>query len=193
MACTSVGPDSDDASLVRAIAAAAPGLDMKAEAEICRRLAPRVRLFGLRHLRDAHAAADLTQQVLLTALEKLRARELREPEKLASFVLGMCRLTILDLRRNVARRDDLLRQYGDFADFVAPAESAAFDRQKLARCMHGLTERARSVLVLSFFAEKGAAEVGRELGMTPENTRVIRHRALAQLRDCMGVAREESP
>jgi len=187
MALTAVGPASDDASLVRAIVAAAPDLDRQAETEICRRLGPRVRLFGLRHLRDAHAAADLVQQVLLMAIEKLRAGALREPDKLASFVLGMSRLTVLDLRRNAARRDALLRQYGDVAEIVTPAEAKELDQEKLAHCMEGLSERSRSVLVLSFFGEKAAAEIGRELGMSAENTRVVRHRALLALRDCIGI------
>lgn len=190
MGCTTFGPGSDDASLVRAIAAAAPGVDGKAEAELCRRLAPRIRLFGLRHLRDAPAAADLAQQVLLMAIEKLRAGELREPDKLSSYVLGMSRLTVFDLRRNAARRDALLRQYGEVADIITPAEPKEVDREKLARCMENLAERARSVLLLSFFGEKGAAEIGRELGMSAENTRVIRHRALLQLRGCMGAGAE---
>jgi RNA polymerase sigma-70 factor (ECF subfamily) len=41
-------------------------------------MAPRIRLYGLRHLRDEHAADDLTQQVLITTLETLRAGRLRE-------------------------------------------------------------------------------------------------------------------
>src|SRR5215469_1808656 len=131
MELTRVGPGSDDASLVHAIVAAAPGFDRDAEAEIYRRLAPRVRLFGLRHLRDAQAAADLAQQVLLMTIEKLRAGELREPDRLGSFVLGMSRLTVLDLRRNAARRDALLRRYGEVADAVVPAEPRELDREKL--------------------------------------------------------------
>jgi RNA polymerase sigma-70 factor (ECF subfamily) len=71
-------------------------------------MAPRVRLYGLRHLRDGHAADDLTQQVLITTIEALRAGRLREPEKLASFVLGTCRMTVLDLRRGAQRRARLL-------------------------------------------------------------------------------------
>jgi RNA polymerase sigma-70 factor (ECF subfamily) len=63
-----------------------------------------VRLYGLRHLRDEQAAADLTQQVLLIALEGLRKGRLREPEKLVSFVLGTCRMVVLDLRRTARRR-----------------------------------------------------------------------------------------
>ena len=179
---------SDDAALVRAIGAAAPGPDGRAEAELYRRLAPRVRLYGLRHLRDPHAAADLAQQVLLMTIEKLRAGTLREPEKLASFVFGMCRLVVLDLRRGTVRRDALLRTYGDLERVTEPAALKELDERKLARCMERLAERARSVLVLSFFADKSAAEVGRELGLTAENARVIRHRALVSLRECMGGA-----
>jgi RNA polymerase sigma-70 factor (ECF subfamily) len=43
------------------LAAAVSRGDGAAEAELYRRLAPRVRLYGLRHLRDRHAAADLVQ------------------------------------------------------------------------------------------------------------------------------------
>ena len=74
----------NDAELVGQIGSGAP----QAEAELFRRMAPRIRLYGLRHLRDEHAADDLTQQVLITTLETLRAGHLREPEKLASFYGG---------------------------------------------------------------------------------------------------------
>lgn len=188
MQASKLGPSSDDAALVRAIGAAAPALDRAAEAELCRRLAPRVRLYGLRHLRDAQAAADLVQQVMLMTIEKLRAGALREPEKLASFVLGTCRLVVLDLRRGASRRDALLRTYGDFDEAIAPAESKVLDEARLARCLDGLAERARSVLILSFYAEKSAAEVGRALGLSEANARVVRHRALISLRQCMGAA-----
>lgn len=190
MQASRIDPASDDAALVRAIGAAAPEPDGRAEAELYRRFAPRVRLYGLRHLRDPQAAADLTQQVLLMMIEKLRGRSLREPEKLASFVLGTCRMVVLDLRRGTARRDALLRAYGDLEETAAPVAPEALDERKLARCMDQLAERERSVLVLSFFADKSSEEVGRELGLTAQNARVIRHRAFIRLRECMGVARE---
>ncbi|HWB85237.1 MAG TPA: hypothetical protein VG675_13920 [Bryobacteraceae bacterium] len=38
-------------------------------AELFRRMAPRFRLYELRHLRSEHAAEHLTQQVLVTASE----------------------------------------------------------------------------------------------------------------------------
>lgn len=82
----------NDAELVLQIGS---GTDREAEAELFRRMAPRIRLYGLRHMRDEHAAEDLTQQVLITTIEALRAGRLRQPEKLASFVLGTCRMTVV--------------------------------------------------------------------------------------------------
>src|SRR4026207_1183499 len=78
----------DDAELARRIAAAARARDGAGEAELCRRFAPRIRFYGLRHLRNEAAAADLVQDVLLMILQKLRAREVREPERLPPFLLG---------------------------------------------------------------------------------------------------------
>lgn len=185
-----VGPDLDtfdDAALARRIAAAGTRIDSAAEAELCRRLAPRVRLYGLRHLRDPHAAHDLVQQVLLMTLERLRAGRLREPERIVSFVLGMCRMVVLEIRRGSWRRETLLATYGDTPEAVdAPAPLAVDDAGKLAACLQALAERERTVVVLSFFAEQSGDEVARELAVSAGNVRVIRHRALARLRACMG-------
>jgi len=54
-----------------------------AETELYGRLAPRVRLYGLRHLRDPASADDLVQDVLMLTLERLRAGRVREPDRLA--------------------------------------------------------------------------------------------------------------
>src|ERR1700674_4664608 len=114
--------------------------DPQAEAELFRRMAPRIRLYGLRHLRDQHAADDLVQQVLITTLEALRAGRLRESDKLASFVLGTCRMTVLDLRRNRRRKERLLEQFG--ADLLAPVPPSMpyLDRGQLTRCVQKLKE-----------------------------------------------------
>ena len=180
--------DLDDGALARRVAAAGERVDAQAEGELYRRLARRVRLYGLRHLRDEQAAADLVQQVLLTTLERLRAGEVREPEKIASFVLGMCRMTVLEIRRGSRRREALLEKWVPASagmTYEAP-EPLALDPDRLAACLEALSERERSVVVMSFFADKPADQVGAELGITGGNVRVIRHRALGRLRDCMG-------
>ncbi len=171
----------EDAELARAIAAAGTDIAAAAEAEFCRRFAPRVRLYGLRHLRDRHAAADLVQQVLVMTLERLRAGKLREPERLASFVLGTCRMVVMDQRRGAARRERLLGVYGTTEEEMESEEPRVFERERLAGCLERLSERERSVVIASFFDEKPAAELGLSLG----NMRVVRHRALHKLRECM--------
>jgi len=176
----------DDGALARRIAGAGGAPDSAAEAELYRRLAPRVRLYGLRHLRDRQAAADLVQQVLLMTLERLRAGEVREPEKIASFVLGSCRMTVLEMRRGTRRREALLETWGNTAEAFEAPEPLALDPDRLAGCLEALSERDRSVVVLTFFADQQADEVGAALAISGGNVRVIRHRALAHLRECMG-------
>jgi RNA polymerase sigma-70 factor (ECF subfamily) len=121
-------------------------------------------------------------------LERLRAGRLRDPSKLASFVLGMCRMVVLDLRRGAARREGLLEIYGQ-ADEAAPeTEPRVLNEERLAGCLQALSERERSVLLLAFVGDKPAEEAGRELALSAGNVRVIRHRALAKVRACMGLA-----
>jgi len=177
--------DTSDTGLAGAIAAAPPGEAVAAEAELYRRLAPRVRLYGLRHTRDEQAAQDLAQEVLLITIDALRHGRLREPERLVSFVLGTCRLTVQGARRGARRRQELLDRFG--ADLLTPEPGAgpSLDTDRLAGCLEQLAERDRSVIVLSFYEERGAPEVAREMNLTAANVRVIRHRALGRLRDCM--------
>ncbi len=165
----------------------AAGHDREAEADFCRRMAPRIRLYGLRHLRNEAAADDLTQQVLITVLEAMRSGRLRDPDKLTSFVLGTCRMTVLDLRRGAQRKERLLEQFG--ADLLAPSPPLvpALDQERLTQCLQALRERERAVIVMSFYDEQSGAEVGDFLGLSEANVRVIRHRAIRQLRTCLEV------
>lgn len=161
--------------------------DREAEAEMCRRMGPRIRLYGLRHLRSSSAADDLVQQVLLKVLESLRSARLRESDKLAHFVLGTCRMIVVDLRRSAQRQEELLAKFG--ADLVPePQPMPSVDDRQLARCVQALKERERSVVVMTFYDDHTAARTAESLGISEANVRVIRHRALQQLRICMGAA-----
>jgi RNA polymerase sigma-70 factor (ECF subfamily) len=158
--------------------------DDEAEAELFRRLAPRVRLYGLRHLRDPAAADDLVQAVLLMTFDGLRAGKVREPERLASYVLGTCRRVVAGWRRGAQRRERLLERHGrQLVPSVEPEHPLDLDR--LTRCLTALAERERTVVVLSFYAERDADAIGAELGLSAGNVRVVRHRALVRLRACM--------
>jgi len=110
-------------------------------------MAPRIRLYGLRHLRDEQAAADLAQQVLMMTIESVRAGKVRDLEKIESFVLGTCRMVVLEIRRGGARRERLLEQYlPPVSAFPEPAP----DLDKLSECLRRLAERERSIVVMTF-------------------------------------------
>lgn len=175
---------AEDAVLALRVGQAAPGVDTAAETELCRRFAPRVRLYGLRHLGSEAAAADLMQQVILLTIERLRAGVLHEPERLTSFVFGICRMAVLDLRRGAARRERLLTTYGEALE-PPEAPPPDLDRERLAHCLERLPERERTVLLLTFYDDMPAEVLARELGLSPANVRVIRHRGLAHLRACV--------
>ncbi len=173
------------AELARRIQASGAGGERDAEAELYRRLAPRVLLYGLRHLRDRHAAADLVQQVLLVTIEKLRAGDIREPDRVGSFVFGVCRKVVLDMRRSGHRRDNLLQRYPEDIPIVDAAIEPRFDLARVAHCLDRLGERERTVLLMTFYEERSSDDVAGLLGLSAGNVRVIRHRGLERLRECV--------
>jgi RNA polymerase sigma-70 factor (ECF subfamily) len=160
-----------------------------AEAELCARYRRRVYLYGVRRLHDAAAAEDFVQDVLTTVIERLRAGAVNDPDKLGSFVLGTCRMQAIGRNRSEARRSRILALYGDprageqRAADASPVEAADLDRVR--DCLDRLSDRDRTVLLLSFYAELDAEAVGRELGVNSSHARVIRHRAFGRLQACV--------
>jgi RNA polymerase sigma-70 factor (ECF subfamily) len=184
--------DSSDGDLARAVAASRLGSAEAAESELYRRFAPRVRLYGLRHLRDEDAARDLVQQVMLLTIEKLRGGSVRDADQIASFVLGVSRTMAKDLKRREWRREKLREAFIVPEAVAAPAEDSTLDVDRLETCVARLAERERVVVLLTFYAERTASEVGKELGVSEGNVRVIRHRAIERLRTCL-TSREGLP
>lgn len=182
-------PDAD-ATLALRIARAGAARDVEAETAFYRHLAPRVRRYGLRHLRDASAADDLMQQVMLLTLDQLRTGRVREPERVISFIFGSCRTLVIAMHRKESRRAALLERHGGSLASDDITIAPRHDHERVARCLDALRERERSVLLLSFYDEKPADVVGSELGLTAGNVRVIRHRGIAQLRRCVADGRE---
>lgn len=176
---------ADDAELAARIAAAA---DREAETELFRRMAPRIRLFGLRRLRNEDAAADLVQQTMITVLKALREGKLREPARIASFVLGACRMSVLEIHRGGRRRERLLEQFARDTEAWQMPAPPVLDHHRLTRCVQRLKERERAVVVMTFYDEQTGGDVARFLGVSETNVRVIRHRAIHHLRICMGAA-----
>jgi RNA polymerase sigma-70 factor (ECF subfamily) len=179
-----------DGELARAIAARTEAAEA-AETELYRRFAPRVRLYGMRHLRDEDAARDLMQQVLLLTIEKLREGAVRDTDMIGSFILGTSRMLAVNLKRRDRRREALLEAFPTGPPFASAAPSL-IDEHELEGCLSGLAERERTVVLLTFYGDRPSRDIAQTLGITEGNVRVIRSRAIERLRACMGVTEHAS-
>jgi DNA-directed RNA polymerase specialized sigma24 family protein len=170
-----------------------------AEAMLVQQLAPRVRRFAQRHLRDdPAAAAALLRQVMATTLDQLRAGALRAPEQLPGFVLAACRLALMDQRRGAARGDDdpLLRRHagllGAAAAAAPPAASGVMadaEAGAVAERLHRMPARERAVVLMSCWEPASAAALGEQLHCAPIAVRRLRRRGFERLqRACRSAA-----
>jgi RNA polymerase sigma-70 factor (ECF subfamily) len=175
--------EETDGTLVRRIGARATG-SMIAERRLCARFAPRIRLYGLRHLRDDDRARDLVQTVLIAVIEAARNGRIEDPDRTDRFVLGVCRNTVLRVREVEGRTRPV--EDADLASLVAdaPLEPLAH-LAALLRCLQALDERAQEVVSLSFQADLPPDEIAQRMSTSPGNVRVLRHRAIAALRKCL--------
>jgi RNA polymerase sigma-70 factor (ECF subfamily) len=177
-----------DAELVRIIAARAEDAPA-AEAELCRRFAPRIRLYGLRHLGDEDRAADLVQAVLLAVLQAARGKRIEDPERVDRFMLGASR-NVSQRMREVDGRATSDAEMDQVPDRSRPEAYERVDAAALATCMAALDDRSRQVVMMSFNDERPADEIAKLLGLTAGNVRVVRHRAIAALRRCLDAKQE---
>ena len=181
-----------DSELARTIAACARGrvdascLARDAEAELCRRYVRRLITFGRRRLGSLDEARDLAQSSLLLGLQKLRAGEVREPDKIGSFLFGVARsLSGTEVRKRARSETfdpaerELVAEAFELPDPLA--------RDRVGGCLEKLPERQRTVLLMSFYAERTSDEIADSLGLSGGNVRVLRHRGVVRLRDCLDV------
>jgi RNA polymerase sigma-70 factor (ECF subfamily) len=177
---------SSDAEIARRIAEGAADA-ASCEAELCRRFLNRARLYGLKHLRfDVTAAEDLAQQVMMILLETLRAGRVEDLERVDRFMLGTCRNVAHSMRRAEGRVLETRRR---LSSELAGASTPPWDlveSRRVEECLGALPPRESRLLFLLFQEGATAAEAAERLGTTPGNVRVIHHRAIARLRDCVG-------
>jgi len=162
--------------------------ERQAEETLCRRFAPAIRAFARRRLRGREAVEEFAQDVLLALIEALRGGRVAEPERLGGFVLGICRNLALDRVRQKERRQSLWQTYGVALEAVSvqAIESESYEIAHLEDCLSQLSKRSRELLRLGYIESRGHDEVAAALEISPANARVLRHRTLASLRECMG-------
>jgi RNA polymerase sigma factor (sigma-70 family) len=156
--------------------------DEAAFAQLVERYLPLVYSAALRRLNgDAHAAADITQQVFTAlARQPLTAAQRR---MLPAWLYATTRNLTVDFIRGETRRRRREEQAQAMKEFDSPSVEWERIRPLLDEALDELSRGDRDVVVLRFFAQRSFAEIGSKLGLTEDASRMRVDRALEKLRD----------
>jgi RNA polymerase sigma-70 factor (ECF subfamily) len=124
------------------------------------------------------AAEDLTGDVFLKATRWLA--EDRSADSIRSWLYTTARSTIADYWHDQSRLPSMPLEDFDAVLFCGTdgPEEVRRTRERALRILAALPERERAVLRLRFLHGYTAAEIGRALGLTPGNVRILQMRAL---------------
>lgn len=183
-------PDSD----AREIGERLSSGDETALAEAFRRWGGLVHTVALRTVGDPHDAADITQNVFVSAW---RGRAGFDPESgsVPGWLLAITRRRIVDSFRRPSRSRELI--VGDVAEvppFATPDRStisddvaAVVDRVVLVAEMERLGEPARSILTMAFFDDLTHEQIAGRTGLPLGTVKSHIRRSLKRLRDRLEV------
>lgn len=179
-------PGCDSAALVARIQAG----DAAAESELVVRFSRGITFLLLQVTRDPSLSDDLHQETFEIALRRIRAGELRDPDKLAAFL----RQTAKNLAITAFRKGDRWRELDSEGEGAgAPAdpesgplgrvlqgEAAALVREVLADLG---SSRDREVLWRFYIAEEDREPICRDLGLHRTQFNLILFRARERFRN----------
>jgi RNA polymerase sigma-70 factor (ECF subfamily) len=141
-----------------------------------------------RQIGDDERARDLLQETFCIAIEKLRSKEIEQPERLAGYLRGIAVRVALNAGRRRSREpigldnsaieampNDERRQFQHVAD-----EEMQSAIHKILRSMP--IERDRELLIRFFVYEQDKQEICRELGLKSLHFNRVLFRAKARFR-----------
>lgn len=180
-----VDPTPSDADLVARIA----GGDPRAEEEMVRRFSRAVRVILGQLLRGSPEAEDLFQDTFCLALEKIRRGEVRDPDRVSSFVASLARnVAINHFRLRTRRRTDQDSEAVERIVSAAPAQMhqvMATERSTLVRRLirELPADRDRQLLLRFYLADHDKSAICRDLGLDSLHFNRVLHRARRRLKE----------
>jgi len=159
--------------------------DASAETALYEKYSARVYFLALSELHSKEDAEDVRAETFLRALQALRRDQLRSPDSLGPFIVGVALNVIREQVRQSSKTQSLdekeLNLTGDRS-----LESAFIDAeasQALEEAARGLKPREREFLRMYYYEELSKPEIARALGVKEERLRLIKSRALKRFRE----------
>jgi RNA polymerase sigma-70 factor (ECF subfamily) len=141
-------------------------------------------------LRDPAQSEEVAQEVLL---EVWRTASRFDPARgsAAAWAMTIAHRRAVDRVRSEnasSRREQKVALDRDGEDDVAEAVAATLDRQRVRRCLDGLTQLQRESIQLAYYGGYTYPQVARLLGVALPTVKTRIRDGLIRMRDCMEVA-----
>lgn len=159
------------------------------EAEFVRRYREDIRRILERLSGDHGRAEDLTHDVLIILLGKLRSRSLRDPTKLSSYVFQTARFVFLGWLRKADSRLEYRQQVDDIGDHAQGMEEVLLrseTSEQLSQSIRRLTvERDQDILLRHYLVEQSKTEICEVLLLSSDQFNRVLSRARGRLKSCL--------
>ena len=132
------------------------------------------------HLKDVPRAEDLTSEVFFKAFKKWKGFKEGYPQ---AWLFRIARNLLIDFYR--AKKTSSLELAEEISVDQDLVENLEKDEaaQSLQQALVKLPENLREVVILRFFEDLSAAEVGAILGISEGNVRILQFRGLKKLKE----------
>jgi RNA polymerase sigma-70 factor (ECF subfamily) len=126
-------------------------------------------------------AEEATQETLLRVLKAVRhGAGVNQPERFGAYVNSTCNNVVREMWGKESRHPPAPENAPEQADHRVNMDASLITRelqQIVAEVLAGMRSKDREILRLIFFEEKDRGEVCKQMGVRPENLRVLLHRA----------------
>ena len=161
--------------------------DHQAETDFVRRYQRGVAVIVARACRDRFPVEDLCQDVLTTALQKIRDGAVRDPDRLSGFVAGLARMVVLDYVRKEKSRSAIEARMDAPPQSAPPLALAQLLQDEKASVVRAVlseleSDRDRDILFRFYIAEEDKDRICRELDLTPLHFNRVLFRARERFR-----------
>ncbi|HEY1659854.1 MAG TPA: sigma-70 family RNA polymerase sigma factor [Candidatus Sulfotelmatobacter sp.] len=155
--------------------------DFRTQEHFCAYFTAIIRIKVSSRVRLPQIVEDVRQETFARFFKALHAGDIQYPERLGSYVLGMCRNILSEQYRSDGRMTPIDGE--DEQKFPAPGMNlvdsllAKENEEMVREILETLSDRDRRVLRAVFLEERDKDEVCREFGVDREYLRVLLYRA----------------